>query len=258
MYTLSDLRQRPHLSVSQIKTFLTCPRRYYFAYVERIPPAFRSIALSFGTAWHVAIGELLTTDPGVEEVTGIFCDVLEHDVLHGDVPVLFEDDEDLRSCIALGTKMVAEFRRSVPMPDEVIGLEMPFSIDLHDPFTEEVLERPLVGAMDAIVVECSKPVIWELKSGKKQWTETQLEFDLQPAAYVMGARSLGVDALVKVIVTTKTKEPTVQSTRVRRTERDERELSHVAASVLRAVKAGVDHPVRDWWCKSCPYAGRCM
>jgi len=258
MNTLSALRQRPHISVSQLKTFITCPRRFHFVYVERIPPAFRSIALSFGTAWHVAIGEMLTTDPGVEEVTGIFCDVLEHDVLHGNVPVLFDDDEDLQSCIALGSKMVAEFRRSVPMPDEIIGLELPFSSNLHDPVTGEVLERPLIGAMDAIVVEGGKPVIWELKSGKKQWSEAQLEFDLQPAAYVMGARSLGVDAPVKIIVTTKTKAPTVQSTRVNRTERDERELSHVAASVLRGVKAGVDHPVRDWWCKSCPYAGRCL
>jgi putative RecB family exonuclease len=257
MLALSDLRQRPHTSVSQLKTFMSCPRRFHFTYVERIPPAFRSIALSFGTAWHVAVGEMLSSDPGVEEVTGIFCDVLEHDVLHADIPVLFEDDEDLRSCIALGTKMVAEFRRSVPMPDEIIGLELPFSIDLHDPFTGEVLERPLVGAMDAIVVERGKPVIWELKTGKKQWTETQLEFDLQPAAYVMGARSLGVDALVKVIVATKTKEPVVQSTQVRRTERDEQELAHVAASVLRAVGAGVDHPLRGWQCKTCPYAGRC-
>jgi len=134
MFTLSDLRQRPHTSVSQLKTFIQCPRRYFFTHVERVPPAFRSIALSFGIAWHEAVGEMLMTDPGVEEVAGIFCDVLEHDVLHGDVPVLFEDDEDLDKCIDLGAKMLAEFRRSVPMPDEVIGLELAFPIDLHDPF----------------------------------------------------------------------------------------------------------------------------
>jgi len=28
MNTLSALRQRPHISVSQLKTFITCPRRY--------------------------------------------------------------------------------------------------------------------------------------------------------------------------------------------------------------------------------------
>ena len=35
MSTLSDLRQRPHISVSQLKTFITCPRRYGDAGVMR-------------------------------------------------------------------------------------------------------------------------------------------------------------------------------------------------------------------------------
>jgi len=258
MYTLSDLRQRPHISVSRLKTFIRCPRRFRYQYIDRAPPGSKPIALSFGSAFHEAAGEMLTCDPGLDAVTEVFRDVLERDVIHGDVPVLFEDDEDLGKCIDLAAKMLAEFRRSVPMPDEVQGLEVPFCIDLHDPATGEVLGTPLIGAIDAIVQVGAKPVIWELKTGKRKWAEAQLEFDPQPTAYVRGARSLGVDAPVRVIVTTKAKAPTVQSTLVRRTERDERELSHVSASVLRGVEAGVDHPVRDWWCKSCPYAGRCL
>jgi len=258
MQTLSDLRQQPHISVSQLKTFIQCPRKYYFTYVERARPAFRAIALSFGSAFHAAVGEMLTGDSNLDSATQVFRDVLEHDVVHGDVPVLFESDEDLGACVDLGARMLAEFHKSVPMPDEVVGVELPFSIELHDPSSGEVLDRPLIGAMDAIVVEDGEPVIWELKTGKRKWSDTQLEFDLQPTAYVMAARSLGVNAPVKVIVTTKAKTPAVQSTLVSRTERDERELAHVAASVLRGVEAGVDHPVRDWWCKSCAYAGRCM
>jgi putative RecB family exonuclease len=257
MNTLAALRQRPHISVSQLKCFIACPRKFSYRYVERVAPAFKSIALSFGSAFHAAVDEMLMTDPGLEAVTEVFRDVLANDVNHNNLPVLFDGDENLGQCIDLGARMLAEFRRSVPMPDEVVGLEVPFFIHLHDPATGEVLDHPLIGAMDAVVMVGGKPVVWELKTGKKKWPEAQLEFDIQPATYVMGARSLGLDAPVRVIVTTKAKEPVVQSTLVRRTERDELELAHVAASVLRAVTAGVDHPVRDWWCMSCPYTGMC-
>jgi hypothetical protein len=53
--TLSDLRGLPHTSISQVKTFLQCPRKFRFLYVDRVPAEFRPIALAFGTAWHETI-----------------------------------------------------------------------------------------------------------------------------------------------------------------------------------------------------------
>jgi PD-(D/E)XK nuclease superfamily len=50
--SLADRRALPHLSVLQLKTFLQCPKKYTFQYIERVEPAFRPIALAFGTAWH--------------------------------------------------------------------------------------------------------------------------------------------------------------------------------------------------------------
>ena len=41
-----------HVSYSQLNTFLMCPLRYRFQYVEEIPPAFKSAALAFGSAIH--------------------------------------------------------------------------------------------------------------------------------------------------------------------------------------------------------------
>ena len=216
------------------------------------------MALSFGTAFHAAINEMLMTDPGHDAVTEVFRDILQHDVLHGDAPVLFDDGEDLGKCIDLGTNMLAEFRRSVPMPDEVVGLEVPFSIELHDPATGEVLGFPLIGAMDAIVVERGKNVLLEFKTSKTRWSEDQLRFDQQVTAYQIGARTLGIEAAaLKLVITTKAKNPVLQQESVTRTRRDEHELATTAASVMRAVDAGVDHPIRGWHCRGCPYGGRC-
>jgi hypothetical protein len=66
---------------------------------------------------------------------------------------------------------------------------------------------PLVGALDALVVENGKPVIWELKTSRKRYSAIELDLAmLQPTVYTVGARVLDVeDAEVVVIVATKAK-----------------------------------------------------
>ena len=257
MITLRDLRRRPHISVSQIKTFVQCPQKFFFQYVERATPAFKPIALAFGTAWHLAVEALLEREPE-QEVRQTFRDALVRQVQSDAVPVLFEDEEDLGACIDLGIKMLAVFHKTVKMPDQVVGTELPFCIKLVDPETEEVLPVPLIGAIDAVVEDQNKTTIWELKTAKKKWSQDQLAFDLQPTAYKMGARVHGFDGPeAKLIITTKTREPAVQEEVVPRSKAEEQELVRVAASVLRAIDAGVDHPVRGWQCRGCQHAGRC-
>ena len=48
------MNESPHLSHSQISTYLTCPLRYKFHYVDQIPPEFTAAALVFGQAIHEA------------------------------------------------------------------------------------------------------------------------------------------------------------------------------------------------------------
>jgi CRISPR/Cas system-associated exonuclease Cas4 (RecB family) len=169
-------------------------------------------------------------------------------------------------------------------------------MQIADDVTGEVLPVPLVGALDAIVEEegggeeeqpreihpgeradvaggntaqrlqaehsrentTPRRTIWELKTGKKKWSRDQLDFDMQPTAYVGAARALGHgDTGVKVLVSTKGKTPDIQVERLVRHRRDERELVQVALSVHRAVTAGVNHPLRGWQCATCPFAHAC-
>lgn len=258
MQTIDVLRSRPHFSVSQLKAYLACPRRHSYQYIDRVEPEFRPIALSFGTAWHAAIAQYLLRGSTTEETSELFRDVLAREVEDCCTPVLFEDDEDLGECIDLGTRMVAAFMDGVPRPDLVLGVEMAFSVDLHDDRTGEVLDTPLIGSIDAVVIDNDKPAVWELKTSKKRWSADQLEYDLQVTAYRLGARVLEIDdPTLTLLVTTKAKNPSVRVETVTRTERDESELVSVVASVMRAVEIGVEHPVRSWACKGCPYAGRC-
>src|SRR5580658_1425188 len=172
MMTLSDLRRLPHFSVSQLKTYLQCPRKYRYFYVDRVEPEFRPIALAFGTAWHETIGVHLLPPLkdqflSRQELQATFRDSLTEQVNQDGPPVLFEDEEDLGKTIDLGLRMLEAFVLRVPRPERVLGVEEPFVLELAHPATSEIAPVPLMGGIDAIVVEEGATFVWELKSGKK-------------------------------------------------------------------------------------------
>jgi CRISPR/Cas system-associated exonuclease Cas4 (RecB family) len=259
---LSDLRALPHVSVSQLKTFLQCPRKYRYQYIDRLEAEFRPIALAFGTAWHEAIGHWLVhsfseNNMSREKVRALFCDTLKAGVNQPGPPVLFEDQENLEQVLDLGRRMLDVFFEKVTLPEAVLGVEVPFVLELVHPSTGEVAARPLIGALDAVVVQGGTTSVWELKTGKKKWSADQKDFDPQPTAYSIAARELGYEADVVLLVTTKTTRPDVQVERLVRPAADERELAEAVLDVLRAVRVGVDYRVRSWACRSCPFATTC-
>jgi hypothetical protein len=193
-----------------------------------------------------------------EQLQALFRDSLTEQVNEDGPPVLFEDEEDLGKCIDLGLRMLDAFILRVPRPEQVLEVERAFVLELAHPATGEIAPVPLVGAIDAVVVDEGKTDVWELKTGKKKWSADQMEYDPQPTAYVMAARELGhEDAGVKLLVTTKSKQPDVQVERLVRRRGDERELAETVVDVLHAVRAGVDVRIRGWGCRSCAFAGVC-
>ena len=128
-----------------------------------------------------------------EELQALFRDSLTEEVNEEGPPVLFEDDEDLGKCVDLGLQMLDAFILRVPRPDQVLEVERAFVLELAHPVTGEIAPVPLIGAMDAIVVDEGKTAVWELKTGKKKWSADQLEYDPQTTAYVMAARELGYE-----------------------------------------------------------------
>ena len=261
--SLAELRRLPHLSVSQLKSFIQCPRKYALAYVHGVVPQFRPIALAFGTAWHEAVGFHLTTSTKAkpadrDEVKNIFRERLSIAVEGDRIPVLFDHGDDLGKCVDQGMKMLDVFMDRVELPDRVVGVELPFSLEITDPEFGDVLDVPLIGALDALVINGGIPQVWELKTSKKKWSADQLEYDMQPTAYGMAAEQLGYENPdLVLLVSTKTTKPDVQVERLVRTKADRDDLAVTAQSVAAAIAAGIDHPIRGWACKGCQYSHAC-
>jgi putative RecB family exonuclease len=256
-----------HVSVSSIGTYLRCPRQYRFRYVDRAPAESRSSALVFGSAIHEALafyyGKLrdIEPEPTAEELAEVFLSSWKEQ-LRGEVPVLFGDKENEGSLADLGPRMLAAFLTKTTLPPEIAEVEMPFSIELTDPETGEVLPR-LVGVLDAVVKERDGSYgsyrILEHKTAARRWTADKLAYDLQISAYSLAAPLLGLgNAPVTVQLLLKQKTPDLELYTPTRTDADRREFVETAVAVLRAIRAGAYWCNRDWMCKGCAYAAQCV
>jgi len=262
--SLAALRKRPHTSASALKTFLTCPRQYFFRYVERAVPAFRSASLAFGHAFHAAVGAHLMNSSvaysvPLENLVETFRQMFLAELAESSVPVFFDDEEQTAGAMTdQARQMLTVFVEQYPLPTRVFGVEVPFELALVHPVTNETVQLPLVGAMDAIVQFDAYPQVVELKTGKRRWSDQQVDQDLQPGVYRKAASNMGHrGAEVELVVITKAKKPSLHRLPCARSLRDEIELIELALSVERAVRAGVDFRRRDWQCGTCAFAAEC-
>ena len=258
--SLIELRKKPHLSVSAVKCYLQCPRKFALQYTERARPDYLPAALVLGSAWHSAVAAWLTAAADDETLDERLRDDLRERLRRDDLPVLFDDaEEDAERFVTRALEMFKTFRESVPRPQMVLGTEIAFETELVHPSTGEVLPVPVIGAIDAIVIEHDGAgSLWELKTGRKKWSNAQAEFDPQLTLYRKAARELGYDGVrLRILVTTKGKTADVQAIDAPRNEGDEAELAELFFEVHRAVEARVAPRQRGWACRSCQYASSC-
>jgi predicted RecB family nuclease len=212
---------------------------------------------------HRALGHALqerTADGQVNRARAreVVRDALEHELRADGPPVLLENEETEDDLKEQSARMLDAVLEDLPMPDEVLGVEVGFQVELHHPETREPLPVPLVGSIDAVVRDGREIRYVELKSAKRRWSDDQVTYDLQLTAYGVAMRRFGhPNAKPRLVVVTKARLPVVQLESPYRGWEHERDLEATAASVLRATRAGVDHPVRSWACKTCPFAGAC-
>lgn len=252
-----------HVSVSQLKTWLRCPRQYELKYVRGHEPEAVPHALAFGSAFHAALaahygerqaGRALSLDA----LVSAFARAWDEQGQRG-VPI--EAGEGVPDAVDLAQRMLAAFLdHDAAAPAEVVAVEKPVSAVLHDPDTGVVLEERLTGFIDLVVREDGRLVVVENKTAARRYAEDQLRFDVQPTAYQLALRQAGAgdEVGLRYQIVTKAKAPAVQVEDVMRDDQDQEDFLRMAVGVLRAIDAGVSYPLRRWQCRSCPYRRRCV
>ena len=250
-------RAELHVSVSQVKSWLICSRRYLYRYIRGVEPEHRSPNLVLGSAVHEAlaafyVGVKAGQVPGVDELVAHFTDAWARG-LQGDPPLLLPDGVTAGNIEDQGIGLVKAFAEYAAVPEKVVSVEQLFAVDIADPKTGELIEEQLVGYLDAVVIEGGKQLILEHKTAARRWSQDQLDYDIQAAVYlaVTGAEKLRFQVLLK------TKTPGFVTHDVTRTEEAKTEAFEIVCRVLDAIRAGISWPNRGWQCRTCEYRRRC-
>lgn len=243
-----------HLSVSQITTWLGCPRKYRFRYVERRPAERRSVHLAFGIAVHSAIEwwfreRMDGRKPAQEDAQRIFR--ADWTAQTTDELLDYEGKEPaaLRS---MGEGLLGLFTSRFETDALPHGVEQRFEVQLRHPFGGYELPLPLVGFLDYT----KDGLLGELKTcarkcGPSQWS-------LQLSAYSYAFQELyGRRPRIQLVELIKTKQPKIEVLDISMAIRDEAWFVEVAAEVYQAIRAGTFPPIPSWMCTRCEYRRAC-
>jgi putative RecB family exonuclease len=234
-----------YTSASQLVTYASCPRKYEYVYVLGLQSEKKSLALSFGSAVHGAIGwwfaeRLEGRSPSVADAEQIFAADLAADVESSNTtPEVQEAEAQGRLLV----RMYLERHGELP----VAAVEQPFEISIHDPITGEVLPRRLRGYFD-LVLEDGRVI--EIKTSARSWGRTaDLRRHLQVNAY-----GFATGGVVEAHVLVKKKDPSIE---VFRSEQNNNWWLAGAVSLERAILSGIFPPTPSVMCSTCDFEKNC-
>ncbi len=249
--------EKPHLSYSQINTYLTCPLKYKFHYIDKIEPPFVSSALAFGSCIHEAVGAFyqsrLEGDPlSSSQVHDIYRQAWESHSKERPIRFFNGDSEETLSAKAKG--MLEVFHESFDPTAQIIGIEEPFEVDLGKRMP------PLVGWIDAVELSPDGTVsIVDLKTASKPYSDNTVHSNVQLTCYSLGARVLGFngETRFRLDVLLKTQNPELIRYETTRNDADRERFLKLVKGVWQGIKKEVFFPKEDWHCGQCPFAGPC-
>jgi putative RecB family exonuclease len=260
-----ELRQEPHVSFTQLDTYLRCPLRYRLQYVDRVEPDFVPAALALGSGIHGAAAFLFRglaqgARPAAADVQAYFASLWALETTHK--PIRFGEKDSPESLLDLGTRMLAVLCARVPDGTEVVAVESAFAVPLVDQATGAVLDRDLVGTLDLVERDAGGGlVVVDLKTAARKYSDLQVDASLQLSIYSYATAMNGLadeqDLRLRFDVLTKTRQPELHRYWTTRDRAANVRLYRLAAEVLAAVEVGVFPPRIGWHCQDCPVRSRC-
>jgi putative RecB family exonuclease len=253
--TIEELRKEPHLSYSQIVTYLNCSLKYKFNYIDHLPPDFIPLSLVFGSAIHASLaqfyqGVLESERPDATQIQEFFTQTWN--AAQSDKINFGKTTPE--AVLDQGKAMLACFCESVK-PETVVAIEQPFKLDIQG-------TPPLIGAMDLIEMdEDCETIIVDHKTSASKYSEQDVKKDLQMSLYSLAALNIGFGhngLRLRFDVLIKTKTPQFQQCRTRREDKDHLRAIKIVQEVWKAISAGIFIANdENGFCSGCQYQSYC-
>jgi putative RecB family exonuclease len=245
------------LSFSQIQTYLGCPLKYRFQYVDKIPRPWRAAAMAFGSSVHAAVEwfhkeRLAGRSPELTQVLKVFdADWYAQNV----EPLVFSERESKDSLAEKGRAMLQLYVEATDHK-QVTFVEQWFELDLADPETGEVLDVKLRGVFDLLE---EGDTLVDLKTAGRTLEAGGLERHLQLSTYALvyfllteRIPRLRLDMLLK------TAKPRLERHPTTRTIEDLGWTARLIREVALAIETEHFFPNPSWRCTECEYFAHCQ
>lgn len=262
---LEETRNKLHISYSQIRTYLTCPRRYRYQYVMALKWETTPSGLVFGKAIHEAVALYYRQKKEQRQAThGDMLDVYRQawEKESQRAPISYKKKETADSLLSQAVSLLEVFIKHAN-PGKIEAVEMPFSVDIVPPNGNGPLPYKLKGVFDLVESDDEgNLIISELKTAAKKQKEE--EYDAHPQAVVysyalkmLGYTTSGKSTLVRYDVLLKTKKGGFERYYVVKNERDYQRMLPTMLDVLKAIECEIYYPREGWYCSDCPFKNAC-
>ena len=251
---IETVREKPHWSYSAFNTYLTCPMRYYFRYIEHAEVEKTSVSIPFGRAFHAVLSERAmkgtnyTIEDAKEEFDFFFRG--ETEVCQN---LTYKPDEDYLFWESRGCDMLELALADWPDDYMVKSVAEAFSVNVPG------LSKPLVGEFDVVVTDGGDETICDWKTASVKWPAGKADRDLQATTFCYAYHQLhGRMPLFRFDVFTKAKTPAHHQFYTLRTNDDFYRIIYLAGKIEKAINSGLFLPVESCMnCAECAYGGRC-
>ena len=251
---IETVREKPHWSYSAFQTYLTCPMRYYFRYIEHAEVEKTNVSIPFGRAFHAVLSErarkgaAYTVEDAKEEFDFFFrgeTEVCEN--------LAYKQDEDYWFWEQRGCDMLDVALADWPDDYTVKSVAEAFNVNVPG------LSKPLVGEFDLVVTDGGDETISDWKTAAVKWPAGKADRDLQATVFCYAfMQKYSINPLFRFDVFTKAKNPVHQLLYTLRTDDDFERFVYLAWKIEKAINTGIFLPVESCMnCAECAYGSRC-
>lgn len=243
-----------HWSYSAFNTYLQCPLKYRFRYIDNIEPERTGSCFPFGCAIHSALSYKARENNkvGIVDVQECFADCLKAELSIYD-NVKFKEGEDYDTLLATGNRMLEAAVNEWKDDYAVKSVAESFCVDVPG------LSKQLVGEFDCVVTDGGMDCIVDWKTASAKWPTGKADRDLQATVFCYAyQQKYSQVPMFRFDVITKAKSPTISSYYTVRTQDELDRFIYTATAIDKAVQNGDFYPNdSSFGCTDCPYADHC-
>jgi putative RecB family exonuclease len=258
---LSELRKKPHISISAINEYVECSLLYKFAKIDRIPFELKPDAMEFGTAIHRILEQFyLNKMTGykmlLKDIHASFENIWK-DIAEGRDDIEYTKGNTFQSLMMMGRDLLTVWYNKLADDNfTIIGVEEAFSLNIPD------LPIPLIGCIDLVEADDSGTIIiTDFKTSARSYSNDEVDKNQQLTTYQLAMKNHGYndrEILLRFDVFIKTQIKKVKQYYTTRSELDEQRLITKIHRVWDGIQKEVFLPNDlGWKCKNCHYKKAC-